>query len=167
MNHYMFVINIQSHLKQKRWLDYATNLMQILVTNYQQKLQTIQWKWWNISYWYQISWYISPSTNMFIFKTSGLGQLTAYVYQFIGDDMEEKSNIWQVLCPGLGPFIEIIYYVAHILYGWTISCNTAVTTFYKNGKFYFIPWFRYNIVCLGLFIGEIVSTLDNRSLLYY
>ena len=42
------------------------------------------------------TWNICPWANMVImFEKIGLGHLTAFVYQWIGDDMEETTNIPQ------------------------------------------------------------------------
>ena len=66
-----------------------------------------------------------PSINIFKYlKTFGLGHAKECVYQFIGHDAEEKSNIYIFLFPRLGVRIEIKSYVAHIFYGWTMNHNT-------------------------------------------
>ena len=51
-----------------------------------------------------------------LLKKIGLLHPTAFVYQFIGGYMKEITNILHCsLFPGLGLFIQKIYYVAHIL----------------------------------------------------
>ena len=62
---------------------------------------------------------------MFIlFEKIGLVHPTACVYHFIGDNIEENTDISHFWFPGLGVCVEIKFYVAHIFYERTMSHNT-------------------------------------------
>ena len=124
----MFFINMWLHLEQEKLsLNSATQLMWNLGKYHQYKIQTTQRRLQKIIYWYQISWNIFPSINMFIMLWKiGSCYPTACVYQFIGGDTEWKPNMLIFFFSGLALCIEIKGYVAHIFYGWNMSHNTTI-----------------------------------------
>ena len=68
-----------------------------------------------------------------------MGDPTTFVYQFIFNEKDSVDTgiIKYFIIHGLGLCIKVDSYVSHMLYAWSFSNNTAVTTATKN-KIYFL-----------------------------
>ena len=69
-----------------------------------------------------------------------MGDPTTFVYQFIcnENDSYDTNIIQYFIMHGLVLCIKVDNYVAHMLYTWSFSHNTAVTIAINN-KNYFLP----------------------------
>ena len=82
----------------------------------------------------------------------GMGDPRTCVYQFIYDenDSDDTNIIQYFIMHGLGLWIKIDIYVAHIFYAWLFSHNASVLVYTNKNK----PFF--NLIQTQLyFLGEL------------
>ena len=68
----------------------------------------------------------------------GMGDPTTFFYQFIYDQnfSDDTKIIQYCIMQGLGIFIKVDSYVAHMFFAWSFSYSTAVPTDIKKNKYF-------------------------------
>ena len=79
-----------------------------------------------------------------------MGDYTICVYQFIYNEggSFDTEIIRYFIMYGLGFFIKVDSYVAHMLYAWSFGNNTVVPISIKRSKNSF-PWIKTPLCLLG------------------
>ena len=67
-----------------------------------------------------------------------MGDPTTSVYQFIYDknDSDDMKIMQHFIMHGLGLYIKVDSYVAHMFYAWSFSHNIAVSMAINNNKYF-------------------------------